>query len=113
TFATGLRFSVGLAFNRHGDLFCSDQEGATWLPNGNAFDELLHVEPGRHYGLPPRHPRYLPNVVDEPSVVDFGPQHQSVCGIAFNEAGEGRRRFGPAHWEDDVVAAGESRGKLY
>src|SRR5581483_10556364 len=33
--ATGLRFTVALAFNRQGDLFCTDQEGATWLPNGN------------------------------------------------------------------------------
>src|SRR5262245_59472786 len=30
---TGIRFPVGLTFNRHGDLFCTDQEGATWLPN--------------------------------------------------------------------------------
>src|SRR5262249_29372207 len=33
--ATGVRFTVGLGFNRHGDLFATDQEGATWLPNGN------------------------------------------------------------------------------
>ena len=39
--ATGLRFTVSLAFNANGDLFCTDQEGATWLPNGNPFDELL------------------------------------------------------------------------
>src|SRR5258708_9735557 len=29
--------------NRKGDLFCTDQEGATWLPNGNPLDELLHL----------------------------------------------------------------------
>jgi hypothetical protein len=40
--ATGVRFTVGLAFNRHGDLFATDQEGATWLANGNPLDELLH-----------------------------------------------------------------------
>ena len=39
--ATGIRFSVGLAFNRHGDLFVTDQEGETWVPNGNPLDELL------------------------------------------------------------------------
>src|SRR5262249_18307174 len=39
-FATGIRFPVGLAFNRRGDLFATDQEGATWLPNGNPLDEL-------------------------------------------------------------------------
>src|SRR2546430_9086243 len=54
-----------LAFNSAGDLFCTDQEGATWLPNGNPFDELLHIQPGRHYGFPPRHPKYLPDVIDE------------------------------------------------
>src|SRR5206468_202473 len=30
--ATGIRFPVGLSFNRRGDLFATDQEGATWLP---------------------------------------------------------------------------------
>ena len=49
---TGMRFPVGMAFNAAGDLFTTDQEGATWLPNGNPFDELLHIQPGRHYGFP-------------------------------------------------------------
>ena len=40
---SGIRFTVSLAFNREGDLFCTEQEGATWLPNGNPFDELLHI----------------------------------------------------------------------
>src|SRR6185295_896161 len=64
---TGMRFPVSLAFNAAGDLFSTDQEGATWLSNGNPFDELLHIQPGRHYGFPPRHPKYLPDVIDEPS----------------------------------------------
>src|SRR2546428_1506468 len=85
TVCTGIRFAVGLAFNRYGDLFCTDQEGATWVPNGNPFDELLHIQPGRHYGFPPRHPKHLPNVIDEPSVFDYAPQHQSTCGLCFNE----------------------------
>ena len=53
---TGIRFPVALRFNAHGDLFCTDQEGATWVPNGNPFDELLHIQRGRHYGFPARHP---------------------------------------------------------
>jgi putative heme-binding domain-containing protein len=112
--ATGLRFTVSLAFNAAGDLFCTDQEGATWLPNGNPFDELLHIQPGRHYGFPPRHPKYLPGVIDEPSVFDFGPQHQSTCGLHFNEpvAGNGNV-FGPAWWRGDAIIAGESRGKIW
>jgi putative heme-binding domain-containing protein len=111
--STGVRFSVGLAFNRHGDLFATDQEGATWLANGNPFDELLHIQPGRHYGFPPRHPRHLPDVIDEPSVFDYGPQHQSTCGLNFNEPVNGGRVFGPSRWAGDALITGYSRGKLY
>jgi putative heme-binding domain-containing protein len=110
---TGIRFPVGLAFNRRGDLFCTDQEGATWLPNGNPFDELLHLKQGRHYGFPPRHPRHLPNIIDEPSEYDYGPQHQSTCGLVFNEPVNGGPTFGPASWAGDALVAGYSRGKLY
>jgi hypothetical protein len=85
TVCTGVRFPIGIAFNRRGDLFCTDQEGATWLPNGNPFDELLHIERGKHYGFPPRHPSFNPTVLDEPSVFDYGPQHQSTCGLFFNK----------------------------
>jgi putative heme-binding domain-containing protein len=114
--ATGIRFPVGLHFNKAGDLFCSDQEGATWLPNGNPLDELLHIDlkSKRHYGFPPRHPRHLPDVIDEPSTYDYGPQHQSTCGFCFNDpVKEGGPTFGPASWAGDVIMTGESRGKLY
>src|SRR5262245_40065639 len=112
--ATGIRFPVGIRFNRHGDLFATDQEGATWVPNGNPFDELLHVQKGRHYGFPPRHPKYLPNVIDEPSTFDYGPQHQSTCGLNFNEPVKpGGKTFGPKAWAGDAIVTGYSRGKLY
>lgn len=113
--ASGLRYVMGLQFNRHGDLFATDQEGATWCPNGNPFDELLHLDiaGGRHYGFPPRHPQKLPDVVDEPSVFDYAPQHQSACGFRFNGSGEDRARFGPESWADDAIVTGESRGKLW
>ncbi len=111
---TGIRYPVGLRFNKAGDLFCTDQEGATWLPNGNPLDELLHIQKGRHYGFPPRHPQHLPNVIDEPSTLDYGPQHQSTCGLCFNEpAHNGGPVFGPKDWAGDVFVAGYSRGKLY
>lgn len=110
---TGIRFSVGMAFNREGDLFCSEQEGATWLANGNPFDELLHIQRGRHYGFPPRHPRHLPDVIDEPSTFDYEPQHQSTCGLQFNEPVNGGPTFGPRHWASDAIVTGYSRGKLY
>jgi len=107
---TGMRFPVGMAFNAAGDLFTTDQEGATWLPNGNPFDELLHIQPGRHFGFPPRHPKYLPDVIDEPSTFDYGPQHQSTCGLHFND---GKNLFGPESWRGDAIVAGESRGKIW
>jgi putative heme-binding domain-containing protein len=111
--ATGIRFPVGLAFNRAGDLFATDQEGATWLPNGNPFDELLHIQPKRHYGFPPRHPTHLPSVIDEPSVFDYAPQHQSTCGLVFNEPANGGPTFGPSQWAGDALVTGYSRGKLF
>jgi putative heme-binding domain-containing protein len=114
TVCTGVRFTVCLAFNAAGDLFATDQEGATWLANGNPFDELLWIQPGRHYGFPPRHPQYLPDVIDEPSVFDYGPQHQSTCGLHFNEpAGGSVKIFGPDWWRGDALVSGESRGKLW
>ncbi len=113
TVCSGVRFSVGLAFNAAGDLFATDQEGATWLPNGNPFDELLQIQRGRHYGFPPQHPRNLPEVVDEPSVFDYGPQHQSACGLFFDEPVNGGPIFGPAWWRGAALVAGESRGKIY
>ena len=131
TVCTGIRFPIGLATNGmttdddYEHLFASDQEGATWLPNGNPFDELLQIQSGKHYGFPPRHPQHLPNVVDEPSLFDYGPQHQSTCGIAFNQMrhfdliDSPRNQvahfalFGPDEWEGDLFVTGESRGKLY
>jgi putative heme-binding domain-containing protein len=105
---TGVRWPICLRRNELGDLFCTDQEGATWLPNGNPFDELLVIEKGRHYGFPPRHPKHLPNVIDEPSVFDYGPQHQSTCGFRFNDGS-----FGPAWWKGDALVTGEARGKIW
>lgn len=111
--ATGIRASIGMAVNANGDLFCTDQEGATWMANGNPFDELLHIQAGRHYGFPPRHPKFLPNVIDEPSVFDYGPQHESTCGLQFNESVNGGPIFGPQWWQGDAFVAGESRGKIH
>lgn len=115
--ATGLRFTVSLAFNAAGDLFATDQEGATWLYNGNPFDELLHIQRGRHYGFPPRHPVHLPDVIDEPSVFDYGPQHQAICSVNFNEPVDGLRNgapiFGPAWWRGDAIVTGSARGRIY
>jgi putative heme-binding domain-containing protein len=110
---SGLRFTVGLAINKDGALFCTEQEGATWLPNGNPLDELLLIEKGRHYGFPPRHPKYLPDAIDEPSVFDYAPQHESTCGFRFNDPAPTGKWFGPGWWKHDAIVAGESRGKIW
>ncbi len=114
TVCTGVRFTIGLGFDEHNELFATEQEGATWLPNGNPFDELLHIQPSRHYGFPPRHPKHLPNVFDEPSLFDYRPQHQSTCGLAFNlPLAKDGPVFGPPSWRGDAFVCGQSRGKLY
>lgn len=111
--ATGIRFPIGIAINRHGDLFVTDQEGETWAPGQNPLDELLHVQQGKHYGFPARHEQHLPNVIDEPAVATFGPQHQSTCGMRFNEARPNRKIFGPELWQDNALVVGEARGKIW
>jgi putative heme-binding domain-containing protein len=122
TIATGIRFPIAFEFNHLGDLFCTEQEGATWLANGNPFDELLHIplQPNantasgwKHFGFPPRHPRHNPTVIDEPSTFDYGPQHQSTCGMVFNESVWGGPVFGPSSWQHNAIVCGESRGKIW
>src|SRR5438876_1889689 len=113
TIATGIRVPYTLAFNRLGDLFVTDQEGETWCPNGNPLDELNHIIPGRNYGFPPRHEKYLPHLISEPPVVGFGPQHQSSCGLVFNDPSPKQKCVGPSWWEGDAFVAGESRGKVW
>lgn len=124
TVCTGIRFPIAFEFNAQGDLFCTEQEGATWLPNGNPLDELLHIPLDgrapkanpigkRHFGFPPRHPVHNPSVIDEPSVFDYGPQHQSTCGMVFNQSVNGGPVFGPPSWQGDAIVCGESRGKIW
>ena len=111
--ATGIRVPYTLLFNRAGDLFNTDQEGATWCDNGNPLDEVNQIILGKNYGFPPRHEKWLPNLISEPPVVAFGPQHESTCGLVFNEPKKGRGLFGPKWWEGDAFVAGESRGKIW
>src|SRR6267378_2280142 len=113
TVATGIRVPYTLAFNKAGDLFCTDQEGETWCPNGNPLDELNQIIPGHNYGFPPAHEKWLPNLESERPIVGFGPQHESTCGMVFNEPRKGQRLLGPKWWEGDGFVAGESRGKIW
>src|SRR5262249_50070165 len=92
--------------------------------------ELNHIISGRNYGFPPRHQQWLPKLVSEPPVIGFGPQHQSACGLVFNEphplsspatptgesalpAAPAQGLFGPNAWEGDAFVAGESRARIW
>src|SRR5439155_9528288 len=68
---------------------------------------------GKNYGFPPAHEKWLPNLESENPVVAFGPQHQSTCGLVFNEPHPGQGLFGPAWWAANAFVAGESRGKIW
>ena len=132
TVATGIRVPVALAFNRQGELFNTDQEGETWMPNGNPFDELNQIVAGRNYGFPPPHEKWLSDLRPERPVISFGPQHQSACGLVFNEphpaihagarqgdvksilpAAPAQGLFGPKSWDGDAFVAGESRARIW
>jgi glucose/arabinose dehydrogenase/mono/diheme cytochrome c family protein len=100
----GHRFPMGLAENRSGELFVTDNQG-----NFNPFNELNHVRPGAHFGFinaldrkqnQPA-PQLAPPAVDIPH-----PWTRSVNGICFLETPEplrqkGKPVFGP--WEGHLV----------
>jgi hypothetical protein len=44
--AAGLRYAMGIVANKEGDLFVTDNQGVT-----NPFNELNHIQPGKHYGF--------------------------------------------------------------
>lgn len=96
--SAGHRFPMGIARNRDGDLFVTDNQG-----NYNPFNELNHVVAGRRYGFinkleqkPGFSPPLTPPAVDLPH-----PWTRSVNGICFLDTPPavrerlGRDAFGP------------------
>jgi cytochrome c len=87
----GHRFPMGLARNRAGQLFATDNQG-----NFNPFNELNHVRPGLRFGFlntVERRPDFQPPT--EPPAIEIPhPWTRSVNGICFLEA-DGSRPFGP------------------
>jgi hypothetical protein len=53
------------------------------------------------------------NVSGGVSVIDYGPQHQSTCGMVFNESVNRGPSFGPPSWRDTAIVCDESRGKIW
>jgi hypothetical protein len=80
--SAGHRFPMGLALDRHGELFVTDNQG-----NYNPFNELNHVRPGVHFGFinslerGKLAPPLTPPAIDIPH-----PWTRSVNGICFLDA---------------------------
>jgi len=96
--SAGHRFPMGIARNRLGEMFVSDNQG-----NWNPFNEINHVVAGARYGFInkiDRRPRFSPPETP-PAVALPHPWTRSVNGICFLETPDavrgrlGRSVFGP------------------
>jgi len=106
TICMAVRFTVRWLQCR-GRLCCTDQGGGTWMPNGNPFDELLNIKPGRHYGFPPRHPKYLPDVIDETKRVRLRTATPVQLRSSLQRAKWMGRICGRNAWQGDAIIAGD------
>jgi mono/diheme cytochrome c family protein len=81
TLARGLRYPTGLAMNRDGAIFFTDNQGVQ-----NTFNEINHVIPGSRYGVPSLDdppPEKDPWPAREPAIKIPHPWMRSVNGICF------------------------------
>jgi hypothetical protein len=79
--SSGHRFPMGLARNRAGELFVTDNQG-----NYNPFNELNHVRPGAHFGFInalEKEQGFKPPWHDKPAIDIPHPWTRSVNGICF------------------------------
>jgi hypothetical protein len=97
-FCGGLRFPMGVAVDRRGRLFATDNQG-----HYNPFNELNHLQPGKRFGYInklERKPDFNPPT-ESPAVEIPHPWTRSVNGICFLDtpaslrAQLGRDHFGP------------------
>ncbi|MGI8982055.1 MAG: c-type cytochrome [Pirellulaceae bacterium] len=97
--STGHRFPMGLAVNREGDLFVTDNQG-----NYNPFNELNHVRKGAFFGFVnaiDKRRKDTPPPTTEPAINIPHPWTRSVNGICFLYTPEklrketGKDAFGP------------------
>lgn len=77
--SAGHRFPMGLAIDRNGELFVTDNQG-----NYNPFNELNHVRPGVHFGFINALEKGKPVPTLTPPAIDIPhPWTRSVNGICF------------------------------
>jgi mono/diheme cytochrome c family protein len=91
--STGHRFPMGLAKNRAGDLFVTDNQG-----NYNPFNELNHVQKGKDFGFVNANDKGKPKPPLTPPAINIPhPWTRSVNGICFLDTPEkiGKKLWGP------------------
>ncbi|HEY2413075.1 MAG TPA: PA14 domain-containing protein [Pirellulaceae bacterium] len=106
--SAGHRFPMGMARNREGELFVTDNQG-----NYNPFNELNHVKKGAHFGFInalEKEKGFVPPPLTEPAINIPHPWTRSVNGICFLETPEGLRRVGSAH--QDAASDSATKNKV-
>ena len=76
--AYSMRFPMGLAFDARGQLFVTDNQGVQ-----NTFNELNHILPGRHYGVPSRFEKDRDAVAETAAIQIPHPWTRSVNALGF------------------------------
>lgn len=87
----GHRFPMGIALNKAGELFVTDNQG-----NYNPFNELNHVQKGKHFGFVNKG-QEKPAELTPPTIDIPHPWTRSVNGICFLDTPGGlpAKKFGP------------------
>ncbi len=76
--AYSMRFPMGLAFDGKQRLYATDNQGVQ-----NTFNEINHVIPGKHYGVPSRHDTSAGVENESPALMIPHPWTRSVNSITF------------------------------
>jgi mono/diheme cytochrome c family protein len=108
--SAGHRFPMGLARNRDGEIFVTDNQG-----NYNPFNELNHVRKGAHFGFInalEKEQGYKPPPLAEPAINIPHPWTRSVNGICFLETPVEWKASRPLAERVDHTAFGPWEGHL-
>ena len=76
--AMSMRYPMSLAFDGHGNLFATDNQGVQ-----NTFNEINHILPGTHYGVPSRHQPTENLKPESPALAVPHPWTRSMNSILF------------------------------
>jgi len=76
--AYSMRFPMGLAFDGKKRLYATDNQGVQ-----NTFNEINHVIPGKHYGVPSRHDTLAGVESESPALMIPHPWTRSVNSLTF------------------------------